>query len=389
MTVGHVVESAVVSVADPGPRRGVDRWRGMSVRFGGDFFVLWMAVAVVCALAMWQAPGDETIPYHIAWAGFALAFGARVWSSRQTWVALFAFTLVTGGILLVRVGQGVLAWQEAAEIPLMSMLMALLVWNVRRRQDALATVTELAEREADRAQDREMLTRLTSHEMRSPLTIADGYVQLMTDEAEQDGHDDRRRQLRIVHEELDRLGRTTDRLIRVIQLQNEPARERVDLDQLVEDLVTRWSGVTKRRWLADADVGRVLLSPDRWRACLDTLVENAVRYTMENDIIRVYAARVADEVHIGVADSGPGLSPSMRDLLNDHGAMGGFRDPIEADNLSQTGLGLGLVRSAAVARGGRLVASVAPEGGADVGVILPDSLDHAASTGGRSILLAD
>ena len=61
----------------------------------------------------------------------------------------------------------------------MSLLMVLMVWHVQRRQKALAEVTLLARRERDLAQGRERLTRLTSHEMRTPLTIARGYVEML------------------------------------------------------------------------------------------------------------------------------------------------------------------------------------------------------------------
>lgn len=357
------------SVAGPGPA-----WWSRVSRLAapGDLYVVWLAVAGVCIWGMWALPGDETIPYHIAWAGFALAFGARVWSRTQTWVALSGFTLVTGGVLIIRAAEGVLSWQETAEIPLMSLLMAILVWNIRSRQDALARVTELAEREAQRAKDHEQFTRLTSHEMRSPLTIASGYVQLMSAEALADSDEARGRQLDIVQDELNRLARTTERLIRVFQLQVTPAREMVDLDEMIGELVSRWSGVATRRWVADSTAGWAYLSAERFRACLDTLVENAVRYTGQGDVIRVESSRLAGGLTVGVADSGPGLSSSLLRVLNERSGVNGFGDSFQADALSQTGLGLGLVRSVAVARGGRLLARVAPEGGAYVGMSIPD-----------------
>ena len=64
---------------------------------------------------------------------------------------------------------------------------------------------------------------------------------------------------------------------------------------------------------------------------------------------------------VGVADSGAGLSPTQIRAINgtDHPLAQTPRDA-----LSQTGLGLGLVRGVLAARGGRLLAGTAPEGGA-------------------------
>ena len=45
-------------------------------------------------------PGDETMPYHVAWIGMAMAYGFEAWSDRRTAAAIAAFTLVTGGILV-------------------------------------------------------------------------------------------------------------------------------------------------------------------------------------------------------------------------------------------------------------------------------------------------
>ena len=114
--------------------------------------VPWLVWAAVCLMAMAVWPGEETIPYHLGYAGLAVAFGLDTWSNRRAYLALAGFTLGTGFVLVQRAGSGVIAWEETAEIPLMCLLMALMVWHVGRRHSALARVTELAERERDQAQ---------------------------------------------------------------------------------------------------------------------------------------------------------------------------------------------------------------------------------------------
>ena len=267
-------------------------------------------------------------------------------------------TVATGGVLLARAWTGVIAWEETAEIPLMSLLMVLMVWHAQRRQSALAAVTLMAGRERELAQDRERLTRLTSHEMRTPLTIARGYVELLLagdlDEA-------RRRDLAVVDDELDRLTRVTERLVRAIRLQGDADVEQVDLDLVLRQTAERWAPVAQRRWVVDAHAGTYDGSVERMRASLDTLIENALRYTVTGDVIRLTGSRDRGVVTVGVADSGAGLSPTQVRAINgtDHPLAQTPRDA-----LSQTGLGLGLVRGVLAARGGRLLAGTAPEGGA-------------------------
>ena len=141
--------------------------------------LVWTVWAVACVVVMFLRPGQETIPYHLGWAGFALAFGLGTWSRDELVTALGWYTVGTGAILVRSWTLGHIGWEETSEIPLMFLLAMLMVWHVRRRQAALTDVTRLAEREVQACQDREQLMRLTSHELRTPLTIARGYVEIM------------------------------------------------------------------------------------------------------------------------------------------------------------------------------------------------------------------
>ena len=339
------------------------------------FFVPWLVLAAACVAAMWLLPGEETVPYHIGWAAFALAYGTNMWSTARTVVGLTLFTLLTGGIIVVRATQDVLPWDETAEIPLMFMLVALLVWSIRRRNASLATVTAFAERERHQAAERERLTRLTSHEMRTPLTIARGYVESLRDRTTDE---ELLRDLEVVDDELVRLTRVAERLLRVILLETSSAAELVDVDAVLRQTAQRWATVADRTWVVEASAGIVEGFNERLRVCLDTLVENSVRYTAPGDTIRIFGVRTASGIRLGVADSGPGLKDAQLELLNRTGSLEGFADPTTRDELSQTGLGLGLVRSVATARGGRLYADRAVEGGALLVLEIPDSR-HAAT----------
>ncbi|MCV2394849.1 HAMP domain-containing histidine kinase [Actinotalea sp. M2MS4P-6] len=312
---------------------------------------------------MWSFPGEETMAYHLAWASFALLYGLGNWHLRTAVVGVAACTAMTGAVLVVRASTGVIAWQETSEIPLMALLVVLVVWHVRRRQIALGTVIAMADRERRLAGDRDRLSRLTSHELRTPLTIARGYVELLLNRP-RDAED--RRDLEVVDDELDRLTRVTDRLVRAFRLQGGTDVEEVDLDGLVTQTAQRWSQVAERTWAVSAQAGTYLGSAERMRASLDTLIENALRYTGRGDRISLTASRRAGLIEVTVADSGSGLSRDQVAAIN---------DPTPAqpprDDLSQTGLGLALVRGLAEARGGRLVAATRPEGGSSLTIRFP------------------
>jgi two-component system OmpR family sensor kinase len=328
---------------------------------------------------MFSRPGQATIPYHLGWAGFALAFGLGTWSRRQLVIALTWYTLATGAAMEHSWLVGNIGWDETTEIPLMFLLAMLMVWHVRRRQSALAYVTRLAERDAQACLDRERLMRLTSHELRTPLTIARGYVELLQTRATEF---DNQQDLRVVGDELERLSRVSDRLIRMILLRDDTTDEMVDIDQVMTQVMERWQVVADRRWILDARAGRVLGSPERMRTGIDTLVENAIRYTSVGDTIRLAGSRQLTDVIVGVFDSGIGLTDEQITAINTgvdltptgvtaRTASATLPDLDTADGLRGTGLGLSIVRALAHARDGSLQAAHAPEGGAAMVITLP------------------
>jgi two-component system OmpR family sensor kinase len=340
---------------------------------------VWTVWAWGCVAVMFVLPGAETIPYHLGWAGFALAFGLSTWSQVQLVTALACYTLATGVALERSWLLGRIGWDETTEIPLMFLLTLLMVWHVRRRQSALGHVTRMAEREGRAFLDREQLMRLTSHELRTPLTIARGYVELLQTRAvglenQQD--------LAVVADEIERLSRVSERLVRVIRLQDDTTSEIYDIDEVMAQAVERWRVVEDRRWVLEVGAGRIVGSPERMRTVIDTLVENAIRYTSVGDTIRLTGIRQVEHVLVGVSDSGLGLTDEQSIAINTGadlqpsgvtaaGASETFPGLDLRDSLQGTGLGLSIVRALAHARGGSLQAAHAPEGGAAMVITLP------------------
>ncbi|MEP7034614.1 MAG: HAMP domain-containing sensor histidine kinase [Actinomycetota bacterium] len=339
---------------------------------------------------MFIRTGQETIPYHLGWAGFALAFGLGTWSRFQLVTALGSYTIATGAILIRSWTLGDIGWEETSEIPLMFLLAMLMVWHVRRRQAALVDVTRLAGREVQACLDREQLMRLTSHELRTPLTIARGYLELVQSRCSEPVN---QQDLWVVGDELERLSRVSDRLIRMIRLQDDTTSEMVDIDQVMAQAVERWKVVADRRWLLDAQAGCIVGSNERLRTGLDTLVENAIRYTSTGDTIRLAGSRQPEYVLLGVFDTGVGLTDHQvmainageqwpSPATNAGPALGAGPEsaadqvsnkdiPDVEDPLAGTGLGLSIVRTLAHARGGTLHASQAAGGGASMILTFP------------------
>ena len=167
--------------------------------------VVWTVWALACWTAMVMLPGD-TIPFHLGWVGFAIAFGFGTWSRWQLVTSVTWYSLATGTVLVLGWQQGHLGWEEPAEVPLMCLLAVLSAWLVRRSRTAQAQLANMAEQNLQASRDRERLIQLTSHELRTPLTIARGYIEVMQTRNLEDPQD-----LCVVADELDRLAQVSDR----------------------------------------------------------------------------------------------------------------------------------------------------------------------------------
>jgi signal transduction histidine kinase len=282
--------------------------------------------------------------------------------------SIIGFTVVTGVIIIDRAATGVLGWGETAEIPLMATLMLLMVLHVRRRHEALAALTEMGERERARAHQRERLSRRTSHEMRTPATIAVGHLELLL---AQETDPQNVADITVVLDELERIILGTDRLIRTLSLPEDDSVVRKDLDRTLGEVLDRWRVLADRDWQLDSTAGWQECSPDRLRVCLDTLLENSVRYTQAGDVVRLVSFVDGSTLNIGVADSGDGFQRSLLETLHDDDATVDDAGLPGSDAKSQTGLGLSLVQEAVGARGGRVAIGPSPEGGALVLMQVP------------------
>ena len=75
----------------------------------------WVALTLVCLAWMWVAPGEEVVPFHLIWMGFALAYGFEPWPVRLTCLSL-AIATVAWAIVLsaIRAANDTLACPAAS-----------------------------------------------------------------------------------------------------------------------------------------------------------------------------------------------------------------------------------------------------------------------------------
>ncbi len=188
-----------------------------------------------------------------------------------------------------------------------------------------------------------------SHELRTPVTIARGHLELVR--AHPDGAARRaRRRL----DELARMDAIIERLL-VLATADQPDFlhfELIDLEPFLEDVFMRWSEVAPRAWrLGSLSVGQVRVDPERLRAAIDALMENAVKYTRTSDAIELRTRSDGrGHVLIEVEDDGCGVPGEALARIFDRFAR---VDAARTRAAGGVGLGLAIVDAIAKGHGGR------------------------------------
>jgi signal transduction histidine kinase len=305
-------------------------WRPSSLELAWGVF----AGANLAAMAIW--PSWETIPFHFVWISLTLLYGFRVWRPPATALVLAVVFLVTGALILADAFEGIQLWGELFEVPLMSAMFLAMVWHARRRQTALRIAETLLEQQERFAHD-------ASHELRTPVTIARGHLELLPPSPE----------VGIALEELARIDRIVDRLLLLAKAEQPDflVSEQLELETFLEDIFIRWAEVAPRVWrLGPLTRGRLSADPHALRTALDALLENAVAYTEPPDPIKLRSRTEGTGVVIEVADEGCGIQAEALGRIFERFARA---DPARSRAHGGAGLGLAIADTIAKAHGGR------------------------------------
>ncbi|HVS86569.1 MAG TPA: HAMP domain-containing sensor histidine kinase [Gaiellaceae bacterium] len=306
----------------------------------------WAVFAAVNWAAMIAWPDWETVPFHFVWISLTLVYGFRVWRPEATSVVLGVVILATGASIFSDAFNGVQLWGELFEVPLMSAMFLAMVWHARRRQAALAVVEGVSAVRASLLARQERFLHDASHELRTPVTIARGHLELLRREQPESP------ELEVALDELGRMERIVDRLLMLAKAEQPGFATfgEVDLESFLSDVFMRWSEVAPRAWRLHCDVdGALWADSEALRDALDALLENAVKYTEPGDAIELAARPERNGVVIEVSDSGSGVPEWAVPVIFDRWARA---DGARSREQGGAGLGLAIVSAIARAHGG-------------------------------------
>lgn len=228
-------------------------------------------------------------------------------------------------------------------------------------------------------EEREKENRLSSigqmlsgviHDLRTPMTIISGYVQLMTME---DNQQKRRQQSEVILRQFDFINNMARELLAFARGDSQLLLHKVYTNQFFEqmrELLERElapAGIELE--LQDNYQGPLRVDENKLRRAVFNLARNARQAMPSGGHFQVRLDDAGERVRFTFTDDGPGIPESIRHRL--------FNSFVSAGKQEGTGLGLAIVRKIAEEHGGTITADSRPGQGATFVLELPKRMEDA------------
>ncbi len=185
------------------------------------------------------------------------------------------------------------------------------------------------------------------HELRTPITIVRGHLELMGDDPEE-----QQATLELVLDELDRMSRLVNDLVVLAKAERPDFLqfETVDLSSLTEELFTKITALGDCNWQLDAlGKGQIVIDRHRLTQALTNLAQNATQYTESTGTIALGSSLRGNLIRFWISDTGKGIAPEDQKRIFQRFARG-----MNSRSIEGTGLGLAIVQAIAEAHNGRV-----------------------------------
>ncbi|MBD0737222.1 sensor histidine kinase [Streptomyces sp. CBMA29] len=241
---------------------------------------------------------------------------------------------------------------------------AAVVLDRKRLTDEAARARELAEGNRIRT----ALLAAVSHDLRTPLAGIKASVSSLRSADVAWSPQDEAELLAGIEDGADRLDHLVGNLLDMSRLQTgtvSPLIRELDLDEVVPMAL---GGVPEQSVALDIPetLPMVAVDPGLLERSVANVVENAVKYSPQNEKVLVAASALGHRVELRVVDRGPGVPESARDHIFEP-----FQRYGDAPRGNGVGLGLAVARGFVEAMGGTLVAEDTPGGGLTMVLTLP------------------
>ena len=227
-------------------------------------------------------------------------------------------------------------------------------WAIQRAVDGTPTrrILELNTDVTERKRQEELRDRFianAAHELRTPLTSLLGFIDLLGDDWEATPEDDRKMLFAGIRRAGDRLLGLVNSLLDLTRLQARDAGLPVRptaVGPICRDAAAHVPVPPGVSLALDCDGDATAMAdPQRLEQIVSNLLTNAFRYGGSN--VSLAMAQVDRQVHVTVADDGPGVDENLHNTLFEPFSRG-----TKSSTHGGSGLGLAIVKTLAVSMGG-------------------------------------
>jgi PAS domain S-box-containing protein len=210
---------------------------------------------------------------------------------------------------------------------------------------------------------KDLFLSMTSHELRTPITVVHGFARTLVNRWDKLGDADRRQAVAIIAERAQTLGQLVDNLLysRAVPDGLDVTNEPFDLGRLLRGAVEGFRGMSEQHTL-ELTIDEKL--PDAFGDAMATdiivgqLLENAVKYSPGGGTVSVRAEAEDELIVVTVEDDGVGIPAGDRERVFERFVQGEAGDRRRFGGL---GLGLYIVRRLARAQHGEVTAHARPD----------------------------
>ncbi len=205
------------------------------------------------------------------------------------------------------------------------------------------------------------------HELRTPITIIRGHLELMSD----DDPEEIQETVALVMDELGRMSRFVEDMILLAKAERPDflQLETVDVRSLTEELFAKAQALSvNHNWQLDATAkGMIVVDRQRLTQAVMNLAQNATQYTKKTDTIGIGSAINKGKVRFWVRDTGEGIAEADQKRIFER-----FARAANSRRRSEgAGLGLSIVKAIAEAHQGRVKLKSRRGAGSTFTIILP------------------
>ena len=205
---------------------------------------------------------------------------------------------------------------------------------------------------------KDLFLSMTSHELRTPITVVHGFARTLVNRWDKLGDADRRQAVAIIAERAQTLGKLVDNLLYSrtmpdgLPVTNEP----FDLARLLSGAVDGFRGVSEQHTVeleVAGDLPQAFGDAMATDIIVGQLLENAVKYSPDGGTVAVRATVEDEFIVVTVDDDGVGIASGDRERVFERFVQGEAGDRRRFGGL---GLGLYIVRRLARAQHGEVTA---------------------------------